>query len=97
MELTGIGPGREPGDTVEFAKELAYRLTRIFTLAQDFYLGHQPGERVFGLGNRHFRVVLALAFQTRVMFVQFLPEEVGETPARLVPQRDLLTWRNTVR
>ena len=97
MELTGVGPSGELGYAVEFSEEFANHLAGIFTLAKHLDASHQPGQRVFGLRDGHVRVVLPLAFQARVMLVEFLPEEVGQTLTGGVPERKLVTWRNTVR
>jgi len=97
MELTGIGPSGELGDTVEFSKKLANGLAGILALAEKFDLCHQPGQRIFGLADGHVRVVLALAFEAGVVLVQFLPEEVRQTLTGGIPERKLVTWRNTVR
>ena len=97
MELTGIGPSGKLGDTVEFSKELTNRPAGILALAEKFDLCHQAGQRILRLADGHVRVVLALALEAGVVLVQFLPEEVGQTLTGGIPERKLVTWRNTVR
>jgi hypothetical protein len=97
MELTGVGPSGELGHAIEGSEEFANHLAGIFALAELLDLSHEPGQRIFGLSDGHLRVVLALALQTGVVFVQFLPEEVSQTLAGRIPEWHLGTWRNTVR
>ena len=86
MELTGLGPNRKLGHEVELAKELAYLLAGIITLAELFELREDAVECLLGLANGHVRVVLALAFETRMMFQEFFPVEGREALARRTPQ-----------
>lgn len=81
MKLAGFGPGRELGDQVEFAKQLTHHLTRVITLAELFELLHDARERLLGLRDRTVGVVLALTFETLMMFEELLPEEIRETLA----------------
>ena len=97
MELTGVGPGRKPGDTIEFAEELANHLAGIFALADLLDLRHQPGKRVFGLRDRNLGVILALTLETGVVLVELLTEEVGETLAGHIPDQSGMPRNNTVR
>jgi hypothetical protein len=68
VNLMGLGPGRKLGDDVDPAKQLANHLARIVAPAERVEVGEQELERVFGLGNRDVRVVLALTFQASMMF-----------------------------
>lgn len=97
MELTGICPGGKPGDAVDFLEQFVDDATGIFALTQHFNLCGQPGQCIFGLSNRVVRVVLALTLETGVMFSQFLPVEIRQALTGCIPQRHLMTWRNTVR
>lgn len=85
MELTGVCPGRKPGDAVELAEQFANHLAGIFALTELFDLRHEPTESVFSLRDGHVGVVFALTFETRVVLVKLLPEEVGKAVARHVP------------
>ena len=68
VNLMGLGPGRKLRDDVDPAKELANHLAGIVALTERVEVGEQELERVFGLGNRDVRVVLALTFQASMMF-----------------------------
>ena len=82
MELTGFSPSRELGDNVDLAEELAHHLTGIIAAAQLVELGHDASQRLFGLSDGVFRVVLALSLEANVMLANFLAEEISETLAR---------------
>lgn len=97
MELTGVGPSRELGDTVESSEKFTNHLAGIIALTEDFDLRHEASQRVFGLTDGHFGIVLALTLQTGVVFVQFLAEEVGQTLTGRIPEGKRLTWRNSDR
>jgi hypothetical protein len=75
----GLGPGGKLCDHVDPAKELADHLAGIVALTKDIEVGQQSLECVFGLGNGHVRVVLALAFQASMMFEQLFAVELTET------------------
>jgi hypothetical protein len=86
MELTGLGPHGKLGDEVEFAQELTYHLAGVVSLAELFELRQDAIERFFGLADSHIRIILALAFETRMMFQEFFPVEGCEALARRTPQ-----------
>jgi hypothetical protein len=90
MELPGVGPGGKFGDKVELAEEFAHHLAGIITLTEIFELAHEACQRVLGLTNRHVGVVLALAFETRVMLLELATIEIGEATARATVKWDLI-------
>ena len=79
MNLIGLGPGGKLGDEVELAKQLAHHLARIVALTERVEVGEHELERVFGLRNGDVGVVLALPFETPMMFEKLFAEELGET------------------
>jgi hypothetical protein len=79
MKLTGFGPGGEFGHDVELAKQLANELAGIFALTQLLHLLEDSRERVFGLRDGAFRVVLTLSFKALVMLTKLFAEELRET------------------
>jgi hypothetical protein len=80
MELIGVGPGGEFRDKVELLKERGHHLTGIIALAELVELPEQRGQRVFDLGNRNFRVILSLTFETSVVFQELFAEKIGQAP-----------------
>jgi hypothetical protein len=87
MELVGFSPSRELGDYVYFPEQLAHDLAGIVSLAQLVELPHDPPEHVFSLGNRHVRVVLALAFEALMMLEELLTEKFCKACARGTTKR----------
>ena len=87
MELTGLGPNRKLGNQVELTQEFADHLAGVIALAELFKLRKDPIERFFGLADGDVRVVLALAFETRVMLQEFFPVKGRKALARRTPQR----------
>lgn len=87
MELTGLGPNRKLGDEVELAKEFAYLLAGIITLAELFKLREDAVKCLLGLANGDVRVVLALPFETRMVLEKFLAVERRKALAGRSPQR----------
>lgn len=67
MELTGIGPGGEFGDEIEFSEQFTHHLTGILPLTQLLELTHDARERILGLRDRDIRVILALPFEARMV------------------------------
>lgn len=82
MKLLRFGPQRQLGDHLELLEEVANDLTGVVALAEPFELRQNPRQRFFGLGDRQFRVILALTQQTLVMFSKFLAIEIDEAAAR---------------
>jgi hypothetical protein len=78
MELIGIGPGGEFRDEVELAKQRRHHLAGIIALAELIELPEKSGEGLFDLGDGDFGVVLAVTFETGVMFQELLAEEIRE-------------------
>lgn len=78
MELVWVGPSGQLGDEIEFLQELTDHAAGVLALAELFELRHDARERVFGLGDRDVRVVLALALQARMVFQKFFTVEIGE-------------------
>lgn len=79
MQGFRFGPGRKLGHGVYLPEEAADDFTGILALTQAFNLRHRARERVFGLGDGHVRVVLALLLETLVMLEKFLAKELRET------------------
>jgi hypothetical protein len=77
MEMLEVVPGREIGDRVKLLQEVADDLVRVFALAETLDLLEGAHERVFSLADGGVGVVLALAFETELMFEDFAPEEIG--------------------
>ena len=77
MKLSGFGPEGEFRHDVELAKELTDQLTGVFALTELLHLLEDFRERVFRLGDCHGGVVLALSFQTLVMFSKFFAVELN--------------------
>lgn len=87
MELMGFDPGGKAGDGFEFAQQVGKSPAAIVALAELFDLLHQSLEGLLGLTDGRVRVVLALPFQTGIVLLQLLTEEVRQTVAGSVPQR----------
>ena len=77
MKLSGFGPEGEFRHDVELAKELTDQLTRIVALTELLHLLENLRQRVFRLRDGHGGVVLALSFQTLVMFSEFFAVELN--------------------
>ena len=92
MQLTGFSPGGEFGDDVELAEELTDDLAGVFALTELLHLLEDSGERILGLRDRAFRVVLALEFETLMMFEELFAEELSQAVARSAGQGSGLTW-----
>ena len=82
MELTGFSPSRELGDNVDLSEEFAHHLTGIIAAAKLVELRHELSQRLFGLSDGVFRVVLALSLEAHMMLANFLAEEIREALAR---------------
>ena len=82
MQLTGFGPGGEFGHDVELAKELADELARVVALAELLHLLEDSRERVLGLRDRAFRVVLTLTFEALMVFEKLFAEELCQALTR---------------
>ena len=92
MQLTGFGPGGEFGDDVELAQELADELAGVVALTELLHLLEDSRERILGLRDGAFRVVLTLTFEALMMFEKLFAEELGQTLTRGARQGSWLTW-----
>ena len=92
VKLSGFGPGGEFRDDVELAEQLANKLAGILALTQLLELLEDASERFLGLGNRPFRVVLALAFKALVMLAELLAKELREALTRGARKGSRQTW-----
>ncbi len=92
MQLTRFGPGGEFGHDVELAKELADELAGVVALTELLDLLEDSRERIFGLRDRAFRVVLTLTFEALMMFEELFAEELGEALTGSTGQGSWLTW-----
>jgi hypothetical protein len=93
MKRAGFSPSGELGDDVDFPEQLAHHLTGVVALAQLVELANDPPERILGLGDGHFRVVLALLLEATMMLQEFFTEEVCEALAGRPTER-LGLWKN---
>lgn len=91
MKLFGFSPRGQAGHEIELAQKLAHHRAGVFALAQLLELPHHARERVLGLCNRDFGVVLTLPLETLMMFEKFFPEKIGETLTGWPQHRGSLT------
>ena len=86
MEGFRFGPGRKLGYGVDLPQQSADDLARVVTLTESVDLLHRTRERTFGLGDGAVRKILALLFETMMMFQKFLPEELREAFEKKIQQ-----------
>ena len=66
VHVSRIGPGGQPRGDVELAQDTADQLVDVGFGTQAIELGHHFRERLFGVADRGFRVVLALLLEAVV-------------------------------
>jgi hypothetical protein len=86
VEGVNFRKGREVGDSVDLAKQLADDFACILALTQAFDLTHCTGQGMFSPFDRRVGVVLALRFKAPMMFEELFPEELGKTLTRRAAQ-----------
>ena len=63
MSVSGIGPGRQARDNVEFPEKAADHLIRVSLGAESVELRHHFGQRAFNVGDGILGIELALLFE----------------------------------
>lgn len=76
--MPGIGPGREPGDDIELAKDLPDDLVGIACGAEVIELRHHFRERLFHIADGALRVELPLLLETALTANEFLTVEIRD-------------------
>ena len=76
MSVSGIGPGRQACDNVEFSEKAANHLIRVSLSAESIELRHHLRQGAFDVGNRILGVELALLFETAAALDELFPVEI---------------------
>ena len=77
MKLSGFGPGGKLRHDVELAEKLANQFAGVFPLAQLLHLLENARQRVLGLRDRDFGVVLALSLEALMVLAELFTEKLN--------------------
>ena len=77
VDLSGIGPGRKPGDDVELPEESADNLVGVRFGAEPIELGNNFDEGFLDVADGTLRIELALLLEALLALEKFFSVKVG--------------------